>query len=241
VPKHPSSALALSVWGRKRPHTQGSCGARPAAILVLVLGLPAPALADPIYAPSAPAPAAAAAAWTRVHIVTQAPKVVLERRVGSLPSDPPPAPRGLYSDGEPVWQTACAVPCDAPIQLGGEYRIGGEGVTTSSPFALHGPTTELRVDAGAYAVRRAGTYLAVIGFVGAAVGGIFLAVQAVRASADGLGTGGYAAIGGLAAGSAVGLVGVGMVGGSGTSVRDETRRDLARITPASGLNATFRF
>ena len=177
-----------------------------------------------------------------MRIVTKDQGVVLERRLGSLPTDPPPLPKGPYSDGEPQWQAVCPAPCDRPVQLGGEYRIAGEGVTTSSPFALHGPSTELRVDAGSHGVRWAGVYLAVIGFLGAAVGGIFLAVEAVRPS-GGLDTGGYAAIGGVVGGGVLGLVGVGMIVGGGTSVRDEARRDLAlteRPLPPT-LHATFRF
>jgi hypothetical protein len=233
----------------KPPSSAGVPGRAPlAAFLAGVLAAPSPALADPPPAPAAPlaaAPAnapAAAAYWTRVHIVTQKPAVVLERREGSLPTDPPPLPKGIYSDSEPVWQVVCKSPCDTSVQLGGEYRIGGEGVTASSPFALHGPSTELRVDAGAHEIRRAGIYLAIIGFLAAAAGGVFLAVQAIRPpEGGGLGTGGYVAIGAAAAGGALGLTGVGLIVGGGTSVRDEARRDLARFAPPPTLHATFRF
>jgi hypothetical protein len=203
--------------------------------------------ADPPYATAPPAPVTGAPAplagsgWTRVHIVTQSPKVTLERRVGSLPSDPPPPPRGPYSDGEPEWQRVCVTPCDAAVALGGDYRINGDNVTTSSPFALHGPATELRVDAGTYSVRRAGVYLVVIGGIAALAGGIFLGVNALNPSSSALGVGGYASIAGLAGGGALGLLGVGLVVGGGTSVRDETRKDLARTAPPPGLNATFQF
>jgi hypothetical protein len=185
-----------------------------------------------------------------VRIITKTPGVVLELREGSLPTDPSPLPKGPYaSNDDPVWRSVCPAPCDTAVQLGGEYRIAGEGVTRSSPFALRGPSTELHVDAGSYSVRRAGGYLAVIGFVGALAGGIFLAVEAVRPSdtTHGLGTDGYAALGGAIAGGVVGLVGVGMIVGAGTSVRDETRRDLALGEPGHppfvprALHATFRF
>jgi hypothetical protein len=193
----------------------------------------APLRADPL-------PAAPGVTWTRVHIVAKVPKVVLERRLGSLPTDPPML-KSVYADPEADWRTVCAAPCDSPMQLGGEYRIAGEGITTSSSFALRGPATELDVDAGTRSVRRAGVYLTVLGFLGAAVGGIFLAVQAVKPSPNGLGASGYASITGLAVGGVVGFVGIGMTVGSGTSVRDETRRELARVAPPSTLHATFRF
>lgn len=196
-------------------------------------GPPAPAAQPAVAPPAAPS--------ARVRIVTTTPGVVLELREGSLPTDPPPLPRGIYSDDEPHWKAVCTAPCERALQLGGQYRIAGEGVTPSGPFAIHGPSTDLHVDAGSHAMRRGGVYMAVIGFLGAAVGGIFLAVQAVRPSGDGLGPGGYAAIGGLVGGGVIGLTGVGLIAGGGTSVRDEARRELARIAPTTALHATFRF
>ncbi len=217
--------------------------------LAAALAAASPALADPpssaAPAPVTASPPAAAApggpGWARVHIVTQSPKVTLERRVGSLPTDPAPPPRPLYADGEPQWERVCATPCDTALALGGDYRVAGDDVTTSSPFALHGPATELRVDAGSYSVRRAGVYLLVIGGVAALAGGIFLGVNALNPSATALNVGGYASIAGVAGGGALGIVGIGLVVGGGTSVRDETRRDLARVAPPPGLHATFQF
>lgn len=243
-PGRVDEAMALVEHGRVPKRSIPGSAARSAAggILALALvGAPKAASADPLYAPGAALPSPSSpAAWTRVRLVTTAPKVVLERRLGSLPGDPQ-LPRGLYADDEPRWQAVCAASCDTAVQLGGEYRIAGEGVTASSAFSLHGPATELRVDAGSYGVRRAGVYLAVIGFVGAAAGGIFLGVAALQHPASGIGAGGYASIAGLAAGGTLGVVGVGMAVGSGTSVRDETRRELARVTPPSVLHATFQF
>ncbi len=221
-----------------------------AAVAVALVASSPEALADPPSTMGAPLAAAASSApnppagagWTRVHIVTQSPRVTLERRVGSLPGDPAPLPTGPYAGGEPDWQRVCATPCDTAVALGGDYRIAGEDVTTSSTFALHGPATELRVDAGAYPVRRAGVYLLVIGAIAATAGGIFLGVNALSPSSSALGVGGYASIAGLVGGGALGITGIGLVVGGGTSVRDETRKDLARVAPpAPGLNATFRF
>jgi hypothetical protein len=216
----------------------------PSAILAVALALASgTAAADPLYAPVAPPPSAAPA-WSQVHIVSPARPVVLERRLGSLPGDAAPLPAGPYSNGEPQWQPVCTAPCDAAVQIGGEYRIAGEGVTTSSVFALHGPTTQLHVDPGSHALRRAGTYFAILGSIAAIAGGIFLAVASMHPNdptSTGLGTGGYASIAVLAAGGGVGLIGVGMIVGGGTSVRDENRHDLALLPPPSGLHATFRF
>ena len=230
----------------KRPSSSPGCAVLAAA---LVVASAAPARADPPYAPApmgTPAAAGAAPtapAWTRVHIVTQRPKVALERRAGSLPTDKPALPQSVYSSA-PVWDPVCAAPCDIAVQLGGEYRIAGEDVTASSGFSLHGPTTDLLVDAGAYGVRRAGVWLVVVGFLAAAAGGIFLGVNAIPKAGQPtnvLDTSGIAALSVLAGGATVGVVGIGLVVGGGTSVRDETRRDLARLAPPSALHATFLF
>src|SRR6185436_6988511 len=92
----------------------------------------------------------------------------------------PQLPGGSRPAGEPQWVPLCLAPCDAALPLGGEYRIAGEGITTSSPFALHGPNIEVRVAAGSYAVRRAGVFLTFLGVLGAVGSGIFLAVDSVH-------------------------------------------------------------
>jgi len=218
--------------------------------------------AAPAAAPVALAPPAmagpAGAAWTRVHIVATRPNVVLERRQGSLPTDRPLPPLSIYA-GEPAWDPVCTAPCDLAVQLGGEYRIAGEDVTKSSGFALHGPTTELLVDAGSYPMRRAGVWLIVVGSIAAAAGAIFLGVDAVpksgQTSTSLLNPGGIASIAALAGGGTLGIVGIGLVIGGGTSVRDESRRELARLFPMgasppnpgsglsspTGVHATFAF
>jgi hypothetical protein len=197
------------------------------------------AYADPPPPPPAvPAPPAVqgpdGAAWTRVHIVATRPNVVLERRQGSLPTDRPLPPLSVYA-GEPVWDPVCTAPCDLAVQLGGEYRIAGADVTKSSGFPLHGPTTDLLVDAGSYPMRRAGVWLVVVGSIAAAAGAIFLGVDAVpksgQSSTNLLNPGGIAAISALAGGGTLTIVGIGLVIGGGTTVRDESRRDLALLSP----------
>jgi hypothetical protein len=217
----------------------------PIAAAILAASLSAGAQTPPVPPPppvNPPASPANAAEWTRVHIVTQTPGVVLERRVGSLSTDPRPS---IY-DSEPHWDRVCAAPCDAAAPLGAQYRIGGEGVTTSGPFALHGPSMELRVDGGSSTARRVGSYFAIIGFVAAAAGGAFLAVAALKPAdsshpSTGLGGGGIASIVALATGGVMGITGIGLIAGNGTSVRDESRKELARLAPPSILHATFRF
>ena len=129
------------------------------------------------------------ATWTRVRIVTQAPGVVLERRQGSLPTDPPPLLRGPYADAEPVWQPVCPAPCDTAVQLGGEYRIARRGRhhrRAPSPCTARPPSsasTPARTACAAPASTSRSSASS-----GPLAGGVFLAVEAVRPSADGLDT-----------------------------------------------------
>ncbi len=92
-------------------------------------------------------------------------------------------------------------------------------------------------------MRRAGVWLVVLGSVAAVAGAIFLGVDAMpksgQSSTNLLNPGGIAAISALTGGGTLGIVGIGLVIGGGTSVRDETRRDLARLPPT--LHATFSF
>lgn len=225
-----------------------------AAILAVSLAAPLPvgAQTPPAPPPSAPVPPpppvnppaspANAAAWTRVHIVTQTPGVVLERRIGSLATDPRPP---LW-ESEPRWERVCDAPCDAAAPVGAEFHIAGEGVTTSGPFALHGPSTELRVDGGSSTARRVGSWFTIVGFVAAATGGALLAVAALKPAdpkqpSTGLGAGGIASIVTLATGSVMGFTGIGLIAANGTNVRDESRKELARLAPPSILHATFAF
>jgi hypothetical protein len=244
VPKHPSSS---SIRASRR-------GLLASALLAGAgIAWASPARADPLYTsgapgtPGAPVASGGAPAFARVHIVTTARRLDLERRAGSLPGEPPPVLRAPYasSDGWIEWQRVCTAPCDTEVQLGGEYRVAGEGVTTSGSFALHGPATELRVDPGSSGVRRAGSALTVIGGIAALAGGIFLGVSAIHPAgqpASTLGIGGYASIGALAGGGALVIAGIGMIIGGGTSVQDEAHHDLARSAPPPPtLHATFLF
>jgi hypothetical protein len=104
---------------------------------------------------------------------------------------------------------------------------------------LHGPSIEVHVAAGSYAVRRAGVFLTALGILGAVASGIFLGVDSVHPAekpGGGLGTAGRVSAGVLIGSGAVGLVGVGLLFGGGTSVRDETRQSLACAGPPA-----FRF
>ncbi len=215
---------------------------------VIAAASPSPAWAEGPPAPGAPAiaPIATAAApvydpaWARVRIFSRDPKVTLERRVGSLPSDTPGGPRSPYDNNEFEWKVVCATPCNAALQVAGEYRVAGEGVTPSTGFAVHAQNTHLLVDPGSWQVRRAGVYLAVIGFVGAAAAGIFLGVEAERSSSGPAITGSVA---GLVSGGVIGITGLGLVMAGGTSVHDEAHRELALLPSPrpSMLHATFRF
>jgi hypothetical protein len=168
-------------------------------------------------------------ASTQVHIVTEKAGVMLEWRAAL-----PRLPGGSRPAGEPQWVPLCLAPCDAALPLGGEYRIAGEGITTSSPFALHGPSIDVRVAAGSYAVRRAGVFLTFLGVLGAVGAGIFLAVDSVHPAekpGGGLGTAGRVSAGVLAGSGVAGILGLGLILGGGTSVRDEVRQSLALAAP----------
>jgi len=116
--------------------TRSSSSISRAALGAAILALSTHARADPppMAAPAAPpappvalappaAPGAWGAAWTRVHIVADRPGVALERRAGSLPTDRPLPPLGVYTS-EPVWDPVCKAPCDldARVDEGGGAR-----------------------------------------------------------------------------------------------------------------------
>ena len=214
--------------------------------------------AQPAPAPAAPAPSASAA-W--VGIATTSSHVALERRIGSLdpvtaplrggtpaPGEAPPAYRPPASYGpyfESDWESVCPTPCQKPVALGGEYRIGGEGITPSNSFQIHGPRTVLNVDPGSKSLRGLGTYMTVFGFLLAATGGIFLVMSLASTekkseSGDRLVT--ILSTTDLVAGSVIGLTGIGFMVGSGTTVRDEQGKEIAKVTrrPVT-LNAVGRF
>jgi len=187
--------------------------------------------------------------------------VALERRIGSLdpvtaplrggtpaPGEAPPAYRPPASYGpyfESDWESVCPTPCQKPVALGGEYRIGGEGITPSNSFQIHGPRTVLNVDPGSKSLRGLGTYMTVFGFLLAATGGIFLVMSLASTekeseSGDRLVT--ILSTTDLVAGSVIGLTGIGFMVGSGTTVRDEQGKEIAKVTrrPVT-LNAVGRF
>jgi hypothetical protein len=74
------------------------------------------------------------------------------------------------------WRTVCIPPCTRRLDAMASYRIGGEGVVASSPFALPPTTAHVAVDAyvGSPLLRDVGTVLAIGGFVFAAGGGALL-------------------------------------------------------------------
>jgi len=186
------------------------------------------------YAPSAraeplPVPAPAPSEKnTRVRIVSPNPASTLERRIGSLATGPA-VPESQYASAIPRWEQVCVVTCPEAIPIGGEYRIAGQGVTPSSSFALRAPSVELHVKPGSHTARRIGTAMAMVGVLAAAAGGVSLLI-ALSASDSTTTTNNQPIIIGSAAtaigGSVIGLVGLGIVLASGTTVRDEQGREL---------------
>jgi hypothetical protein len=205
------------------------------------------AMAAPVVARAeAPAPAfqasliQAAPSWTRVRVVSPDARVALEWRA-------PPSPGGpeVYSTDVP-WKRVCVGPCEIQAPIAGEYRFAGEGITPSSSFAVRGPTMDLHVSPGSAGMRRAGTYMAVFGFLAAAVGGVLLAINAVGSGSkdtSAKATHGTTIVGAAAAigGGSIGLAGVALVLVGGTSVRDERRQDVAHRPQILTVNATLAF
>ena len=189
-----------------------------------------------------------------VGIITTDPDVMLERRIGSLgkqpvgahfgavkPGSPPPAynPPSTYGPyWESDWERVCKTPCQAQVALGGEYRIAGDDVTPSDSFAITAGGMRLDVDPGNESARNAGTYMAVFGYLLAAVGGVFLGTSigedfdedandaVIVASSIGIGVG-----------LLIGTVGVVLHVVNGTEVRDGGGRVIASPT----VSASTRF
>lgn len=87
----------------------------------------------------------------------------------------------LSSSG--AWREVCAAPCDKPLALGMEYRIGGSGTRASKPFDLEAENGQRlvldvsRASSGAYA---GGIVLISLGSVATFVGLIVLAVGGLQ-------------------------------------------------------------
>ena len=74
------------------------------------------------------------------------------------------------------WQTVCRVPCDAPIDPRGTFRIGGLDVTPSSAFTMPSKTTAVAIDvhAGSSTQRTAGVVTGSLGLGAMLLGTGFL-------------------------------------------------------------------
>jgi hypothetical protein len=225
------------VHRRPDPSVAGCALALAAAALVTA----APARADPpsLYAAGPPVPAATpASSADSVRVVSDDPRVVLERR--AAPAAGPPLP-GVYA--EPRWELACGLPCLAPLPLDGVYRVAGEGVTPTDAFMLPGSAAQLRVSAGSRSLRRAGIILAIAGLVVAAASAGVLASAGLHPTDPQTGkldVGTVAAIATLSAGGVMGGAGLTLALVNGTSVHDERGRSLALGAPTL-LHATFSF
>ena len=169
------------------------------------------------------------------------------RRIGSLkprpegmatgdpkPGEPPPIydPPAAYG---PYWESdserICITPCHKPVASGGIYRIGGEGVSPSSPFRLDGPNAKLDVSAGSSSARSAGGYMAVFGFLLAATGGVFLTMSLVSIEKESEDEDRITTIASTAAmigGGIIGFTGLGLFFANGTTVRDANGKELGR-------------
>lgn len=200
-----------------------------AAMTLATFGHASTAVADPLPPPGP---------TTFVRLSSADSRAVLERLVLPAnrlhsPWDPPE---------EPTWERVCAAPCGQAVPLQATYRVAGEGITPTSGFALHAPETSLTASTGSAGVRSAGIYCTVLGFLVAAAGGVFFAVALNLQNQDtgsGNKTAKIASGVAMGAGGGVGLLGVGLILGSGSSVRDEHQKSLGFVP--TGLHASFRF
>jgi hypothetical protein len=133
---------------------------------------------------------------------------------------------GAFEQSRPV----CIAPCQADVEAGGMYRIGGDGVTPTGTFGLpmQQGALHLRVHAGSLGARVGGVWLLIGGISIGVAGGTFAAIAAADSSVSsnpGLLVTGLV----LTAVGVVGIVvGAILLAGSGTSVVSDSGMTLAR-------------
>lgn len=213
--------------------------------------------------PPTPPPASVASrgapATVVVSITTTKPNVMLERRIGSMvarppamrtgdpaPGDAPPAyapPNSYGPYWESDWERVCRTPCHQPIAVAGEYRIAGDGITPSDSFPLKpGGRMIVDVDPGSSSLRGLGNYMAVFGFLLAGASAVFLVMSLSsneKSSQDENHLSAVLSGVGLGTGALVGIVGLGFVAGTGTTVKDGAGKEIGRRTLLLGGTGRF--
>jgi hypothetical protein len=82
--------------------------------------------------------------------------------------DGPAAAELQQASGDGHWTTVCTGPCEAPLPLGAEYRVDGQGIQTSNSFRLTGTAEQhvrLTVKPGSSTFHAVGLALVPIGLV----------------------------------------------------------------------------
>jgi len=122
------------------------------------------------------------------------------------------------------YQPVCVAPCEANVEAGAMYRVGGDGVTPTSTFSLPAPAPGrpllLHVHAGSAGARIGGLWLVITGITFAVTGGTLAGVFAALQNDADSNTGPWIAGGLVTAGVGVVMtaLGIWLVSESGTSV-----------------------
>lgn len=163
-----------------------------------------------------------------VHISTDDPRSTLQRRAGTSTVVVTTGRGTAVGQGE-SWEDLCVAPCDQRVARNQTLRLAGDGITPSGNFVLQ-RDAKLDVKTGSAGRRVGGFWLAGAGLGAAAMGGLFLALDARKQNYDS--RGGTTDAGpvisptftyGLLIGGVLALAGgIALIVTSGTSVQDET-------------------
>lgn len=133
------------------------------------------------------------------------------------------------------WENICVAPCSANVDPNGTYRVDAPGMTPSKNFQLPAPTQQplkLKIQGGSAAMRIGGAYSLTFGITGLLMGAIFLPIG--FAAEDKLSTSSlpqtFQTIGLVSLGVGAGLTALGiyLVAMSGTDVKTDAGRELAK-------------
>lgn len=102
------------------------------------------------------------------------------RQVVFSPSEPEAELQVEHEDaeGSKEWKPICTGPCTTTLFPGAQYRVSGEGITTSKTFTVDAAPNplQLRADAGSSGARTTGVVLAYAGGAGMVAGLFYVAL-----------------------------------------------------------------
>lgn len=174
----------------------------------------------------------------RVDIQSDHPQTQLQRITGQASGMGYAGGRSVYVAFE-SWENICVAPCTASLDPNGTYRVDAPGMTPSKNFQLPAPTQQplkLKIQGGSAAMRIGGAYSLTFGITGLLMGAIFLPIG-LAAKSD-LSTSSlpstFQTIGlvSLGVGTALTALGIYLVVMSGTDVKTESGRELAKRSPS---------